>query len=222
MPVFSFLRATRRFGVLVTLTTAALAGVGLADLQRHARVTRRSVIVLVVLSCALIRSTVGPLDPIEWDRSPVVYKRLAQMPVGPVAEFPFFDGAADCYRQTEYMLASTLHWQPLLNGCSDFIPDQAFQDMSRLAQFPDAAAWAVLRRRGARYVVMHWNMFPAGHSPHVFVRGQLVGRYLRTIVDHDDAALFEVIDWPPGTDARMAMADRWSGTQHLGQALALR
>jgi hypothetical protein len=187
IPAFSLLRAARRFGVLVTLATAVLAGVGLADLQRHSGATRRSVIVLVILTCALVRSSVGPLDLTTWNRRAIVYQRLAQMPVGPVAEFPFFADAADRHRQTEYMLASTLHWQPLINGYSDFFPDQAFRDMLVLSRFPDEASWDVLRRRGARYVVMHWNMYPAGQSPHEFVRGQLVGRYLRTIVDRDDA-----------------------------------
>ena len=118
------------------------------------------------------------------------------MPAGPVAEFPFFTGPVDRHRHTEYMLASTRHWQPLINGYSDHIPAEAFADMPALATFPSDEAWAALKRRGARYIVMHWGMYPPGSSPHEVVRRQLVGVNLRTIIDRDDAALFEIMAWP--------------------------
>jgi len=196
IPVFSLLRAPRRFGLFVTLVVALLSGVGLADLQRYGAAKRRSVIVFVVLVLALVRSTVGPLDLIRWDRQSVAYSRLAQMPMGAVAEFPFFSGPEDRHRHTEYMLGSTLHWHPLINGYSDYIPDQALAEMPVLATFPSEAAWAVLHRRGARYIVMHWNMYPPGASPHAFVRSRLVGSFLRTVVDNDQAALYEIARWP--------------------------
>ena len=44
------------------------------------------------------------------------------MPRGPVAEFPFYDRRIDFHIHTRYMLNSTAHWQPLVNGYSDHIP----------------------------------------------------------------------------------------------------
>jgi hypothetical protein len=67
--------------------------------------------------------------------------------------------------------------------------------MRVLATFPTPEAWDVLERRGARYLVMHWNMY-GSRSPHEEIRTQAVGRYLRTIVDQDDKSLFEIIGRP--------------------------
>lgn len=199
LPVFSFIRAADRFGLLVTLALAVLAGVALADVQRHLKPFRRVAFVGLVLMYAVARSTVGPLDLTEFNPGQTVYRRLAQLPAGAVAEFPYYSNAVDRHRHTEYMLASTVHWKPLINGYSDHYPPQAWADMSVLATFPSEAAWAALERRRARYVVMHWNKFDPGQSPHVEIRTQLVGTRLRTIVDGDEVGLFEII---PAMSAR--------------------
>jgi hypothetical protein len=196
LPFFSLIRASARFGVLVTLAVSVIAGAALAALARSTSGRRRLGLVGCLMAAALVRSTAGPLPLVDRPVPHVVYERLAQLPMGPVAEFPYFSAARDRHRHTEYMLASTLHWQPLINGYSDHTPADAFADAPVLETFPSADAWAVLERRGARYVVMHWNMYQSGTSPHVEVRRALVGRYLRTIVDLDDASLFEIVDWP--------------------------
>lgn len=195
LPFFSLLRASARFGLLVTLALAVLAGIALADVARRGTGIRRQVLVGSVLLVTLARSTTGPLGLVDRPDTHVVYQRLAQLPRGAVAEFPFFSGPADRHRHTEYMLASTLHWQPLINGYSDHTPEEAFADMRVLETFPHQDAWDVLERRGARYLVMHWNMYD-GRSPHQEIRTTAVGRHLRSIVDQDDVSLFEIIAWP--------------------------
>ena len=65
-----------------------------------------------------------------------VYRWLATARPGPVVEFPFFYNRSDFPRHAEYMLYSTYHWQPLVNGYSDHIP-QEFRDMViPLSSFP--------------------------------------------------------------------------------------
>ena len=153
-----------------------------------------AVIALAVV--ALVASTIGPFPVV--DRRPLhpVYARLARMPRAAVVEFPYFVGPTDRHRHTEYMLESLHHWQPLLNGYSDHRPAQVVADAPVLAGFPSDEAWEVIRRRGARYVVMHWESYPtdAGMRDRVFTRD--VGVRLRLVVDAGDISLFEVLADP--------------------------
>jgi hypothetical protein len=192
LPFFSLIRASARFGVLVTLAVAVLAGMALTGFQTTPG-RRRTVFLTALFVVAVLRSWAGPLDLFDRPQTSVAGKRLEQLPMGVVAEFPFFSSTEERHRHTEYMLASTDHWKPLVNGYSDHIPPQSFAEMPVLEAFPSEASWAILRRLGVRYVVMHWNKYRPGESPHVRLRSREIGRTLRTIVDRDDVSLFEVI-----------------------------
>jgi len=57
------------------------------------------------------------------------------------------------------MAGSSLHWQPLVNGYSDVIP-QDFRDMSgELAMFPTRRGFDVLRRYQTRYILIHRHLY---------------------------------------------------------------
>jgi hypothetical protein len=71
-----------------------------------------------------------------------------------LAEFPFYP-AADVYRNAEYVLASTEHWRPLVNGYSGFTPPGFAQRAEILRRFPDEAAFAELHRLGVTHVAVH-------------------------------------------------------------------
>ena len=195
LPFFDMIRAPARFGVLVTLSTVALAGLGLAILLRRLSGPRRTVALTVLVVLTLASSTVGPLPLVDRPPTLAAYERLAQMPHGPVVEFPYFVDAADRHRHTEYMLASLDHWQPLINGYSDHQPPETVADARALARFPDDDAWAVLDRRGARYIVVHWDGY-GGDSAVRERLAALVGTRLRVVVDRGDASLFEVMASP--------------------------
>lgn len=196
LPFFDMLRAPARAGVLVTLGVAALASMGLALML--SRLTGRiRTLALVTLSAAtLLGSTIGPFPLVERRPLHPVYARLARMPRAAVVEFPFFVGPTDRHRHTEYMLESLHHWQPLLNGYSDHRPAQVVDDALVLAGFPSDDAWQVLRRRGARYVVMHWESYPADAAMRDRVFTHDVGIRLRLVVDAGDLSLFEVMGSP--------------------------
>ncbi len=197
VPAFSFLRAPVRFGILVTLSAAVLSGLAVTWLQgRRWKISPWLPAVLVVI--ALVESFVGPLQLADAPDVVAAYRQLAVLPRAPVAEFPFYQGAVDRHRQTEYMLMSTFHWQPLLNGYSDHIPVEYYQDAERLRGFPSAEAWTVLRARQIRWVVVHLNEYPDSVRP--ALRAQLRGMEdrLRIVVDEDPVSLYEVI-WPMPT-----------------------
>ncbi len=57
------------------------------------------------------------------------------------------------------MFDSIWHWQPLINGYSDYIP-QDFRDMAiPINGFPDAESFRILRAHQAKYVVIHLDTY---------------------------------------------------------------
>ncbi len=136
VPVFSLLRAPGRTGLIVTLILALFAAFGVRALRR--RLTGRAGTVLAVGCClaALLELTGVPFDWREAKPIPRAYEVLAQMPRGAVAEFPFYERRIDFHLHTVYMVNSTRHWQPLINGYSDYIPPDFRTLAVTLASFP--------------------------------------------------------------------------------------
>lgn len=193
VPAFSFLRAPARFGVLVTLSAAVLSGLAVTWLQQRWKAGPWLAAALVIVAVA--ESYVGPLRLAGMPRVVKAYQRLAIMPRAPVAEFPFYAGAADRHRQTEYMLISTFHWQPLINGYSDHMPADSMRDAPMLATFPSADAWSVIRARQVRWVVVHFNRYSADERRRLRPQLRAMVDRVRLVVDDYDVSLYEVI-WP--------------------------
>ena len=72
-----------------------------------------------------------------------VYRMLATLPAQPVIEMPFYYPQEGVYQHTKYMLASTSHWMPMVNGYSDYIPPDFFQNVMVLATFPSRDAFKI-------------------------------------------------------------------------------
>jgi hypothetical protein len=193
LPVFALLRAPARFGLVVTLGLSVLAGIGMAHLVRSDAGRRRRWLVPLLIALALIGCSVG-LYPVRT-AEPVnpVYDRLAVLPRAPVVEFPFFE-RHEAFRHTAYMVASTYHWQRLVNGYSDHMPPAAYENMEKLPTFPGTEAWQVLSALRVRYVVVHWNVY-GGEAGRVRAEVEAQRTSLRPMVDTPDATLYEVVRW---------------------------
>ncbi|HJU44502.1 MAG TPA: hypothetical protein VJ691_16870 [Vicinamibacterales bacterium] len=194
IPVFSFLRAPSRTGIVVTLCFVVLATAAL----RKVMDIRKGMTVFVILCALAVADTYrAPLRMREAPPVPAVYRTLARLPRGPVIELPFWSDRLAYHRHAEYMLASTYHWQPLINGYSDHIP-QDFRDAALpLSGFPSPDSFKILEQRGARYVVAHLDWMDARS------REALVERlereyinYLRPLEKDGDVWLYEIIGWP--------------------------
>ena len=136
--------------------------------------------------------------PFPWERTPVVpapYALLAQLPKAPVAEFPFYGERVAFHLHTQYMLFSTFHWQPLVNGYSDHIPADFRQAAAVLDSFPSTDTFAVLRRYRVRYVTIHWDMF-GPRAAEIRQRLEPFAPYLRKLGEDDLMTLYEVMGFP--------------------------
>jgi hypothetical protein len=198
VPFVDWLRAPARFGLLVTLATAVLGGIGLAWLARAPWTLTRRLAVAAILVYASARSTSGALEIVDAPPLTLAERRLSALPPAPVAEFPYFGEAADRHQQTSYMLASTAHWMPLLNGYSDFIPGGLFNDMEQLEGFPSLSAWQVLHDRKARYLLMHWSLYDPARADAVRKSLDRLPGLLVEIVRSGETSLYQIVAWPAG------------------------
>jgi hypothetical protein len=86
-----------------------------------------------------------------------VYRVLAGQPDGAVMEFPFFTRQLDL--NARYVLMSTAHWKPIVNGFGAFWPADIQQLASATQSFPSDDALARVRAWGVRYVVLHTALY---------------------------------------------------------------
>jgi hypothetical protein len=115
---------------------------------------------------------------------------------GPVVELPFFYSRPDFPRHAEYMLSSTYHWQPLINGYSDHIP-QEFRDMViPMSSFPTRESFAMLERMRARYAVFHLNYYDRRSREKLLERIERYGEFLAPLSREDEVWLYEIVGWP--------------------------
>src|SRR4029077_3039903 len=91
LPVFGFLRAPSRMGLVVVLSLAVFASIALARLLQLFDERRGTLAALVAGAVAVAELTLIPIK--AWSRAPVLpapYADLARSPRGVVAEFPFY------------------------------------------------------------------------------------------------------------------------------------
>jgi hypothetical protein len=192
LPAFSFLRAPARMGVMVTLGVALLASLALTW-WRPARISNRRVAAGVIVLIAVVESWAGPLQLQTATPVNKVYHHLAILPRASVAEFPFYQGTDERHRQTEYMLMSTFHWQPLVNGYSDHFPADYMTAKPALTTFPSQEAITVLQDLGVRWVVVHFNRYPMDYARKLRPHMRTMGAHLRVVIDDTEVGLYEVI-----------------------------
>jgi hypothetical protein len=165
VPVFQMIRVTSRAGVFIALPLAMLAALALERLK-----PRRALLALVGL-LGLAETLIVPIPMPEWSKvidtrrePPPVYPWLAQQPgKDPVVELPMLDvyglERRPAFHESIYMVYSTLHWKPLVNGYAGIEPRAYVELRELLRAFPSEASLAALRGVGTRWIVVHRKGF---------------------------------------------------------------
>ena len=195
IPVFSLLRAPGRTGIVAMLALAVLAAYGMRAIRMRFG-ARAALAGAVLCAIALIELNALPMDYRPAGPVPASYEVLARLPRGAVAEFPFYDRRIDYHLHTYYMLYSTRHWQPLVNGYSDYIPPDFRTLAPLLASFPSRDAFDALRERRVRYLTLHRDLFGPDTAREVERRLEPYRTYLRPLAEDEQMILYEVIGWP--------------------------
>ena len=195
LPAFSFLRAPSRIGLVVILCLAVLASLAIARVLR-AITAPAQWLAAAALGIAVLADTF--VAPLPFADAPVLarpYAVLAKLPRGPVAEFPFYGERIAYQLHAQYMLFSTSHWMPLVNGYSDVIPDDFRPTATILDSFPSRDAFNVLARHRVRYVGIHWDMF-VNRAAEIRERLKPFSRHLRVLASDDRMTLYEIVSFP--------------------------
>jgi hypothetical protein len=194
VPLFSWLRSPARFGVVVIFAFCVLSGVALSAWLARARRSGTIAIVFAVLATAevLVPWPVRDVEPPE-----AVYHTLAMLPSGPVIEMPFWYLEFMFPRQTYYMLQSTTHWMPLVNGYSDYTPPDYLDHVMTLATFPSPAAFKLLQQSDVRYAIIHRYWYSDENWSLVAPRLVQFRPYLRPIFADAGTQLYEIVGFPP-------------------------
>ena len=195
LPSFSFLRAPSRIGIVVVLCLAALASIATARLMRSTPRRWRTVVTGVLSVAVLSDVFVAPLPFFEAPELARPYAVLAKLPRGIVAEFPFYGERVAFHLHAQYMLFSTSHWMPIVNGYSDVIPDDFRTTATVLDSFPSRDAFDVLKHHHVRYIGVHWDMF-AGRQDEIRDRLKPFAEHLRVLATDDRMTLYEIVSFP--------------------------
>jgi hypothetical protein len=141
-------------GQVVLLMVAPAAAFGAGGLVRRSGSPRaRAAIAFAVVALVNLEALRAPLGYESFSHIPHIYGVLAREPHAVVAEMPFFDPGM-FYGNATYMLNSTRHWHPMLNGYSGFRPRSYDGTFAALQSSPDDAL-AVLKARGVTHIVVH-------------------------------------------------------------------
>ena len=153
------LRDPSRFGALVVLGVGLLAALGLAALRRRLAGRWRLALPLVLLGAAHAEVLCAPFAFAPYEGVSPIYGRLALEPRRvALAEFPLYAGETD-YLNAAYVLSSTTHWTPLVNGYSGSAPRAYEPRAQTLRHFPDPAALEELRHLGVSHVIVHLGRY---------------------------------------------------------------
>ena len=167
VPLLQGIRASVRFGFLVLVGMAFLSAFGLAILRTRfeARPGLRRVITIAALALATVEALRVPVPYTPAVTTPGIYTVLKDEPGAVLLELPLYEPAA-IHLNGRYMLNSTEHWRPLVNGYSGFLPRSYHEHLDALRHFPDARSIEYLRRIGVTHVAVHAGGFrhPAGQE----------------------------------------------------------
>jgi hypothetical protein len=194
VPPFTFLRAPSRFGLLLPMVLAVFSALALRRVPALAG-SRRALVASGIAAVAIAELNVAPFP---WERALTAsanYTVLAGMPKGVVAEFPFYGERVAYPLHAQYMMFSTTHWMPLVNGYSDYIPPDFRQTAFVLDSFPSNDTFAILQKHRVRYIGVHWDMY-GPRAEEVRKRLETFLQHLRPLGSDAKMTLYEVVSFP--------------------------
>ena len=147
------IRAVVRFGWLWLLALAVLAGAGVCRLERRwpAHATRIAVVAALLVS---VEASRAPMSFTRFDGIPAIYTHVAALSDAVLIEMPF--PTRDTIQiNGPYVLASTEHFHPMMNGYSGFVPASYLLHAAVAGRLPSAAAVQELGYLGATHIVAH-------------------------------------------------------------------
>ena len=157
---FRGIRSPARFGAIVALTLAILAGFGVHRMLawRRSRLYQQATFAALVVFVMIDAWPALSLRPV-WKAPPAIYDVLKYTPKVVIAEMPMLD---DETSNIPFMYFSLWHWATMVNGYSGFIPRSYAEFHKQMIFFPDRTSIEALRSRGVRYVSVNCGLVYPG------------------------------------------------------------
>jgi len=202
LPGFSNLRAPHRWGIVIGTMMPVLAALGAAWLMELRRFSSSETNLRWRLPVGVLLGLLVVIN-LPWKRLPAYrasnetpawarfYEKLSELPFGAVLEMPWpLNSLNRTQADTRYMVASTRHWRPLLNGFTAHLPPSFFL-LNRVAQ--DLPGRSAVERLGSltdlRWIAVHWDEMP------IASRGAWRTRTpggLRVVFENAEGTIFEI------------------------------
>jgi membrane protein YfhO len=156
---FQSVRVPARFGMLVGLTIAVLAGAGAGRVLTRVPGPRARIAAVALFTFALMVDGWARYDRLPmWRHPPAVYASIPQ--TGAVLfEFPIHPQPERFAENLPYMYFSIWHWTPMVNGYSGFNPGSYTALIESTSAFPDAKSLDYLGRTGVTHIAVHCRLW---------------------------------------------------------------
>jgi len=195
VPLFAWLRVPARFALIVIFGMCVLTGLAVSALTTALRRFASPAVTGTVLAVVAVVELLVPSNLREMNGFEPVYRTLATLPNAPVIELPFYlEGMFQLH--SKYMLYSTTHWMPLVNGYSDYIPPDFVAAAPTLAAFPSQAALKLLEPLKVRYAVFHMYGYNESNRQDVESRLHEFEPYFRLVYSGEETRLYEIVGYP--------------------------
>lgn len=163
VPGFSTVRAPLRFYIVVSAALCALAGVAFARTRGVLGAPLRAALAGVLVLAAVVHAAPRPVPTMParlGAHAPRIYQWLARRePSEVVLEVPGPLVPGDVtgnLRDARYMVASTIHWHPIVNGYTAYPPPTAGLLQALARRLPDREALArLVDLVPVRWLVVH-------------------------------------------------------------------
>ncbi len=154
IPLFQAVRVPAHLAQVVLLMIAVLAGFGVAALGRRWPIAARWPVGVALVVLVNVEALRAPIGFTHFDAVPAIYERLAHEHTAVVVELPF-PIPQQWFLNGVYMVNSTKHWRPMLNGYSGFRPASYEKSYEAARAFPAQQSLIALHDRGVTHVIVH-------------------------------------------------------------------
>ncbi len=150
---YQSIRAVGRFGLISSLFLSAAAGIGTAYWMKRCRLSRLAVAGMIAL--IFLEYWPVPLPAVAaWPPDEQVYEDLATLPGdGAVIHIPLFPPPRPS-EASQFLLGSTRHWRPLVNGYSGFSTEDLRQ-LAEMEPMTEEFFERLARTSPVQYLVLH-------------------------------------------------------------------
>ena len=154
IPLFQAVRVPARLSQVVLLMIAIAAGFGVLALQRRWPRLAAWPAGLALVLIVNVEALRAPMGYVRFEGVWTVFESLAGERGAVVVELPF-PMPQQWFLNAPYMLNSTSHWQPMLNGYSGFRAASYERSYDAAREFPNPESLIALHGLGVTHMIVH-------------------------------------------------------------------